>query len=218
MKKSNLTGLLIGLIVFGMVSSASAAPTPTTLISQGDTWNYTVLKDVDLWSVSSKPEPTWSSYANFNTINDSSLVWSSGQAAFGSTYKPGGLNHTIKTNWEAGTDLALKKTIDASGITGKATLNVAADNGFIIYLNGKELERANAELYTTIDPWEYIYTIDLLDGNNTFAILAEDHGGATYFDMQLTANVNPVPVPAAVWLLGSGLAGLVTVRRKIAKK
>jgi hypothetical protein len=42
-------------------------------------------------------------------------------------------------------------------------------------------------------------------------------------DSSLSANINsfyvksPVPVPAAVWLLGSGLLGLLGVRRKISK-
>jgi hypothetical protein len=32
-----------------------------------------------------------------------------------------------------------------------------------------------------------------------------------------TINFNPVPVPAAVWLLGSGLAGLAGLRRRAQK-
>ncbi len=32
--------------------------------------------------------------------------------------------------------------------------------------------------------------------------------------MTQTANVSAVPVPAAVWLLGSGLLGLVAVARR----
>lgn len=36
-----------------------------------------------------------------------------------------------------------------------------------------------------------------------------------YFDnVSITADVNPVPVPAAVWLFGSGLLGLIGVARR----
>jgi hypothetical protein len=33
--------------------------------------------------------------------------------------------------------------------------------------------------------------------------------------LTVTAEAAPVPIPAAVWLLGSGLAGLVGMRRRI---
>ena len=36
----------------------------------------------------------------------------------------------------------------------------------------------------------------------------------TYFNASLDFGQNPVPIPGAVWLLGSGLLGLAAVRRK----
>lgn len=36
-------------------------------------------------------------------------------------------------------------------------------------------------------------------------------------DITVTAGVNPVPIPGAVWLLGSGLIGLVGIKRKVGK-
>jgi hypothetical protein len=36
--------------------------------------------------------------------------------------------------------------------------------------------------------------------------------------LTITADAAPVPIPAAVWLLGSGLAGLVGMRRRLFKK
>lgn len=50
-----------------------------------------------------------------------------------------------------------------------------------------------------------LYTISFMnDGTATTDILA------------LQAAVNPVPLPGAVWLLGSGLAGLIAARKRLA--
>jgi len=39
--------------------------------------------------------------------------------------------------------------------------------------------------------------------------------GGSHYDLWLTASPTPTPVPAAVWLLGPGLLGLIGLRRKI---
>lgn len=41
--------------------------------------------------------------------------------------------------------------------------------------------------------------------------------GATLVVYGLTGDYTPVPIPAAVWLLGSGLVGLVALRRRMKK-
>ena len=47
----------------------------------------------------------------------------------------------------------------------------------------------------------------------TFRI-TDHYDTGIYTDVQITGTVSPVPVPAAVWLLGSGLIGLVGFRRR----
>ncbi|MBF0258984.1 MAG: VPLPA-CTERM sorting domain-containing protein [Desulfamplus sp.] len=187
MKNIILAGLTMGLIMLAMVSSASAVT--TILIDQGASWDYKV---------------------------STSDTWLTGNAAFGNSYPAGGLEGYIKTDWAADTDLDLKKTFNISGtLNGDATLNVAADNGVTMYLNDNLIADVNAERYTNY--WEYTITVPrsyFTTGSNLLTVLAEDHGGATFFDMKLTADVNPVPVPAAVWLFGSGLVGLAAFRRK----
>ncbi|MFZ5761024.1 MAG: PEP-CTERM sorting domain-containing protein [Thermodesulfobacteriota bacterium] len=54
----------------------------------------------------------------------------------------------------------------------------------------------------------------LASGSNVIQVLAGDHGGATFFDLKLTGEVAPVPEPATMLLLGTGLAGLAGVARK----
>lgn len=45
---------------------------------------------------------------------------------------------------------------------------------------------------------------------------AGDDGSVTYYDMAINP-IPQVPIPGALWLLGSGLVGLLTVRRKFRK-
>jgi hypothetical protein len=76
----------------------------------------------------------------------------------------------------------------------------------------------NIEGFTSI--WEYtipLTTSYLHNGTNVIQAFAEDHGGATYFDMKLTADVNPVPLPPSAWLLAPGLLGLLGVRKRFGK-
>jgi hypothetical protein len=95
---------------------------------------------------------------------------------------------------------------------------VASDNGFAIFINGHQVASNNAEGYTSIWEYEFYPTNSyLVNGSNIIQAFAEDHGGATYFDMKLTADVTPVPLPPAMLLFAPGLAGLAAIRRKLNK-
>lgn len=197
--------LLVALIACTLVtfSAGLALAIPTTLIYQESQWQYQQLS-TDLW-------PSWST-AGYDSFDWASAAWSTGSAAFGN-----GSILPYHTYWREGTDLALQKTfaIPTSPINGDLILNVAADNGFIIFVNGFQIAKETAEGYTSI--WEYTLAIDnspfIAPGLNLIQVLAEDHGGKTYFDMQLTGDIPPVPEPGTILLLGAGLVGLAAWRR-----
>jgi len=51
----------------------------------------------------------------------------------------------------------------------------------------------------------------------TGQLLAHELGQTSASISNLEIEVNPVPIPSAVWLLGSGLIGLVGIRRRVKK-
>ena len=53
-----------------------------------------------------------------------------------------------------------------------------------------------------------------LHGDNVIQIIVTDRGAPSFFDMKMTAQTAATPIPAAVWLLSSGLAGIIAVRRR----
>ncbi len=192
--------LILALVICGFPLYASA----NVLVDQAEYWNYSKLSN-DLWS-------DWAN-AGYNSFDWNNATWSNGQAAFGSTNATNGPYHTY---WTPNTDLALMKSITINGSASDVVLNVASDNGFIIFINGNQVAKANAEGFTSI--WEYSYSLTtsyLVNGNNIIQVLAEDHGGSTYFDMKLTATVNPVPLPPSALLIVPGLLGLFATRKKL---
>jgi hypothetical protein len=65
---------------------------------------------------------------------------------------------------------------------------------------------------------------DWVEGTNNITLLMQTYDNyAATFDSNLVINnveltaINPVPVPAAFWLLGSGLLGLAGMRKKVLK-
>ncbi len=190
-----------------LIVSGLAQAMPVEIVTQQDTWNYNTTT-VDLFSGFTS--------LGFSDFTDNYTGANTGQAAFGNSSS--GVP-APNTTWAANTDLTLQTTATLSGsIIGDVTLNLAVDNGAIVFINGTKVFAESAGGFTSI--WEYTQLIDgsLFNvGLNTISVMAEDHGGATYFDMQLIAldGVSAaVSEPSTLALLGLGLIGAGLGKRK----
>jgi len=88
--------------------------------------------------------------------------------------------------FEAGDDLTL-------GTLTVQVLNPVADGDWDVKL--KYYEPIADGFYVDLDPHNIYYT---------------------WYEQAAGTDVTPVPIPAAVWLLGSGLLGLIGIRRNVA--
>jgi len=122
--------ILFAMLLVSVLSGVGNASL-VTIVERSAWYNYDVLT-TDLY-------PDWEN-AGYGSFNWGDATWESKQAAF-TTDTLSGLNHTY---WEANTDLALQTSYDLDGILTDLTLNVASDNGFIVFVNGTQVAKENS--------------------------------------------------------------------------
>lgn len=120
----------------------------------------------------------------------------------------------IPRSWAVNDETAIVYIINA-GTNG--LVNVVAqfgvDNGIFAWLDGTFLNGWLAPGGAV--PNEYQTNIGSLSaGSHYLQILREDHGGGTGYDIKVTGDAAPVPEPATMLLVGTGIAGLIAARRK----
>lgn len=87
------------------------------------------------------------------------------------------------------------------------------------------LDPSEAPLWTSLqsqnsDGLDHMVTWRIVNTPSSWVIAWEDvYGGydQDYTDLVVEVRITPVPIPGAVWLLGSGLIGIVGIRKKFKK-
>lgn len=92
---------------------------------------------------------------------------------------------------------------------GTQTFTAADDNG------SGQLNIINGTVIDGNDPAGFVYAGTNGNGNDFTSDASENFiGNSSIFGNWTTFNLTPVPIPAAVWLFGSGLIGLVGIARR----
>jgi hypothetical protein len=116
-------------------------------------------------------------------------------------------------------------TVAGIGINSGPTVSVPLSSGNVNFLWA--LDPSGAPLWTSLpsqnsDSLDHMVTWLITGGDavGNYVIAWEDlfgGGDRDFNDLVVEVNVAPVPLPATLWFLGSGLIGLVGIRRKLSR-
>ncbi len=125
---------------------------------------------------------------------------------------------SIPNSWAVESEVAVIYQFDTLSATN-VVASFGVDNGIFAWLDGVYLGGVRRGGGSSLG--EHVFDVgDLSAGTHFLQLLLEDHGSTNGYAVEITADTfvpgppPEVPIPAAVWLFGSALAGLGWLRRK----
>ncbi len=222
MRKAFFAAVLVMVFVIGVAGSSLAATT----------WSLS-----DDYSTSSNPNGQWSygweatrggAFTLYDTVNGTQwydydhhsgdltpCLWKNGGSSTSYGVAPGEIS--LHPGWDNSYSVVrwTASTADTISIEGYFGAGDGGAMSYYILLNGTVLfEKYNDGNTESFSLSETVASGDILE----FVVGVGNYGygyGNTPLDVTITSSA--VPVPAAVWLLGSGLIGLAGIRRKMGK-
>jgi len=169
-------------------------PTPgPSLLNQTGFFLYDDCNDLSSAASPYTPEVTDGIDNNCDTITDNL------GGAFG--FLPNAVIDSANTN--LGTDL----TVDASSSSGaNGTGAITTYHWFLDDSGQAILSTSNA---SDVISWSTLASLGYGEGSYLIGLVVQDDGGGMTYKGNGSLNIAAVPIPAAVWLFGSGLLGLV---------
>jgi hypothetical protein len=132
--------------------------------------------------------------------------------AAGLSYSPGEFSQTISTIAGASYTFSFWLKQETSGATQNIYPYYPSIHNFQASWNGSPVTAFSSTV--SFDWTQYTFTVQATGPTTLIAFSGQETGGMYHIDNVSVVQASTVPIPAGVWLLGSGLIGLVGLRRK----
>jgi len=196
MKKNFLASLAVGLLLFGVIDMANAA---SFTFNGNITYHNDVVQIAFTLDSDTTNVKVWTdSFMDGTNFDPITGVWKSDGTNYNLIAEnddDATINPTNQTYWDSG-------MIFSSLTAGDYLFTIATYDNFA---NGP----------TLTDGFRYTSATPILLAN--WDQPSNGTGKGTYYRVNLEGVSSAVPIPGALWLLGSGIFGLVGARRKLKK-
>jgi len=196
--------------------ATSTQVSAVTVVNGGfnDQTGWDLTNDATLAETGGAAPWSWTTPVANNTVTSTEDVFPTEGTGFGITY--GGFDaFTQSQSVDIPTAGDYIFSVDANALTGSVFLSTGSteglvDGAFELFAGGAS--SSNMDVITTDDWMTFTWTVTLDAGLIDVGLRNTDIGfySIAFDNFSITA----VPVPAAIWLFGSGLIGLIGVARR----
>ena len=218
MEINKIIKIVLGTSALVVSVATSTQVSAVTVVNAGfnDDTGWTLLNDALLAEVGGPAGWGWVTPVALNTVTSTEAIAPTEGTGFGITYA-GADAFTQSQSVEILTAGDYIFSVDANALTGTVNLSNSPtiarpllDGAFSLFAGSAS--SPNMDVITTDDWMTYTWTATLSAGLLDVGLRTTDL--AIYSIAFDNFSITPVPVPAAIWLFGSGLIGLIGIARR----